>query len=90
MRMETICDFSLDTNNKVTWYSSSIKGYYLKYWDKDDGEGCRANPTEEFVSYVQGTPFEMGTIDDLGYNQGVLCLVKYMIDNDNIHHDLRI
>ena len=34
MRKETICDFSLDTNNMVTWYSSDIKLYYQLYWDK--------------------------------------------------------
>ena len=43
MRKETICDFSLDTDNKITWYSSDIKVYYLLYWDKQDGEGCRAS-----------------------------------------------
>ena len=48
MTLDTICDFSLDTNNMITWYSSDVKVYYLLYWDKQDGEGCRANPNDEF------------------------------------------
>lgn len=90
MRKETICDFSLDTNNKLTWYSSDISVYYLLYWDKEDGEGCRANPTDEMTPYTQGWPWEMGTTDPTGFNEGVLCLVKYLVDNDNTYHDLRI
>ena len=34
MAKDTICDFSLDTDNMIEWYSSDIKLYYLKYWDK--------------------------------------------------------
>ena len=90
MRKETICDFSLDTNNMITWYSSSIKLYYQLYWDKQDGEGCRANPSEELQPYIKGEPWEMGILDETGFNDGTLCLIKYMIDNDNEHHDLRI
>ena len=32
----------------------------------------------------------MGTVDPTGNNEGVLCLVKYLLDNDNQNHDLRI
>ena len=32
----------------------------------------------------------MGSTDPAGFNEGVLCLVKYMVDNDNTYHDLRI
>ena len=90
MRKETICDFSLTSNNMITWYSSSIKLYYQLYWDAADDEGCRANPTEELQPYIKGKPWEMGIVDETGFNPGTLCNVKYMIDNDNIHHDLRI
>ena len=90
MRLGTICDFSLDTNNAITWYSSDIKLYYLRYWDAQDGEGCRANPGEELTPYTKGQPWEIGSLDPTGFNEGTLCLVKYMIDNDNKNHDLRI
>ena len=90
MRMETICDFSLDTDNRITWYSSDIKLYYLHYWDAQDGEGCRANPSDEMQPYIKGAPWIIGDVDGTGFNEGTLCLVKYMIDNDNKYHDLRI
>ena len=32
----------------------------------------------------------METVDPTGANEGILCLVKYMIDNDNTYHDLRV
>ena len=90
MRLDTICDFSLDTDNMLEWYSSDIKVYYMLYWDKLDGEGCRANPSEEFSEYSKGSPWFMGDTDPTGFNEGILCITKYMIDNDNTYHDLRI
>ena len=32
----------------------------------------------------------MGTEDPDGYNEGILCLIKYMVDNDNTYHDMRV
>ena len=60
MRQDTICDFVLDTDSMLAWYSSDIKVYYMLYWDKDDGENCRASPNAEFKEYKKNTPFIMG------------------------------
>ena len=90
MRQDTICDFVLDTDSMLAWYSSDIKVYYMLYWDKDDGENCRASPNAEFKEYKKNTPFIMGQKDQRGSTDGALCLVKYMVDNDNTYSDLRI
>ena len=84
MRLDAACDFTIDADTKMTWYSSDITVNYQLSFDNGDGSSCRA-PDPRMESYKSGTPFEIGSNATDG-----ACLVKYQINNANTHHDLRI
>ena len=57
--MDTDCDILIESNNKITWYSSDIAAKYQLYFKKDETSGCRAE-SEEFTEYPQGQLLEVG------------------------------
>ena len=94
MRMDTTCEFNIDTDTMMTWYSSDISVNTLKYWQTLDGD-CKAPDGADPMPYEWGTPLVMGSEDVVTEinpvpQEGVLCLVKYQIVNANDVHDMRV
>ena len=93
------CEMAIDTDTKMTWYSSDISVDVLKYWQKTD-EDCKAPEQAPGVPadpqpYLWDWPLVMGSEDEVTdtnpvKNEGVLCLVKYTVKNKNKHHDMRV
>ena len=95
----SMCELLIDTDTKMTWYSSDIAVDVLYSWQTTDGEckspeqapGVPADPKP----YEWGWPIVMGSEDVVTEtnpiaNEGTLCLVKYTIKNFNKFHDLRV
>ena len=93
------CFLLIDTDTKITWYSSDIAVDILKYWQTTEEEckapeqapGTPADPTP----YEWGWPLVMGSSDEVTETnpiaqEGTLCMVKYTIKNFNKNHDMRI
>ena len=81
MAMDTTCEFSIDTDTKMTWYSSDISVNALKYWQKLDGD-CKAPAGADPMPYEWGFPLVMDSEDEVTETnpvaaEGTLCLVKY-------------
>ena len=88
------CEVAIDTDTKITWYSSDISVDVLKYWQNND-EDCKARVGGEPLPYDWGWPLVMGSVDEVTdvnpvAAEGTLCLVKYTVKNANKNHDMRI
>ena len=56
MRLSSECEFTVDTNTKLTWYSSDITVKTQVSYDEGDSSGCRA-PNPALTDYESGTMF---------------------------------
>ena len=88
------CEVAIDTDTKITWYSSDISVDVLKYWQNTD-EDCKSVAGADPLPYEWGHPLVMGSIDEVTETnpvaaEGTLCLVKYTIKNKNTNHDMRV
>mgnify|MGYP001449980232 CR=1 FL=1 len=62
MAVDTTCEMAIDTDTKMTWYSSDISVNALKYWQATEGD-CKAPPGADPLPYEWGWPLVMGDVD---------------------------
>merc|ERR1711990_1269955 len=62
MRKDASCEILIDTDTKMSWYSSDISVDVLKEWQKEGGD-CKPAPGADPTPYERGWPLVMGEED---------------------------
>ena len=94
LRRQSSCYFLQDMESKISWYSTDIDVYYQRFFDEEDGQGCRGETSDwgfpVFHPYLRGKIMQMGKNEEDLTDGRITCMFKYKFENKNTIHDLRL